>query len=106
MFNLLGLTLLLLAQERFYDTPPKVIHRVEAKFTDAARERKASGTVVLSLRVDTDGIPRDIQVVRPLDADLDQQAVLALKQWKLEPATKEGIPVTARATVEINFRRY
>ena len=58
----------------------------------------------LSVTIGTDGIPRDIQVIRPLDAGLDIQAVECVKTWRFRPAARDGQPVTAFATVEIRFR--
>lgn len=93
------------AQEKDFDVPPKVVSKVEPRYTDGARERNASGTVVLSVRVDTDGKARDIKVIRALDVDLDQEAMKAVAQWEFEPGRKKGVAVTVRATVEVNFRR-
>ncbi len=107
-FALAGAILLLprltAAQDKDYDVAPKLIHKVEPQYTKRAKDEKISGTVVLQIRVDTDGMARDPKILRSLDVDLDQQAILAVQQWKLEPATRNGVAVPARATVEIHFR--
>lgn len=91
--------------DKNYDTPPKVISKTEPQYTDGARDRKVSGTVVLSVRIDTDGLARDLKVIRALDPDLDVQAMNAVEKWRFEPGKKDGNPVTVQATIEVNFRR-
>jgi len=93
-----------IAQEKPYDVVPKVILKIEPKHTDSARDRKVSGTVVLSVRIDTDGKARDQKVIRALDEDLDLQAMKAVEQWVFEPGRKDGVAITVRATIEVNFR--
>jgi TonB family protein len=47
-----------------------------------------------------------MKVVRPLGMGLDQKALDAVKQWKFEPAMKDGKPVAVQINVEVNFRLY
>ncbi len=84
---------------------PNVIYKTEPQYTDGARDRKVSGTVALSVRIDTDGLARDIKVIRTLDPDLDVQAMRAVEKWRFEPGKKDGTPVPVKATIEVNFRR-
>jgi len=41
--------------------------------------------------------------MRSLDKDIDQAAVDAVRQWRFDPAKKEGKPVAVRVSVEIRF---
>ena len=45
-----------------------------------------------------------IGVIRSLGLGLDEKAIEAVKRWKFKPATNNGTPVTAKATIEMNFR--
>jgi TonB family protein len=47
-----------------------------------------------------------MRVQRGLGMGLDQKAVEAVKQWKFDPATKDGKPVAVQINVEVNFRLY
>jgi len=85
-------------------TSPKPISRREPEYTDEARAAKYQGTVVLSVDIDQHGVPQNIQVTRGLGLGLDQNAIAAVSQWRFQPATKDGAPVTVQAKVEVNFR--
>jgi protein TonB len=84
-------------------TAPKVLKHVEAEFSDEARRKKVQGTMLLSVVVGADGNPHDIRVVSGLGHGLDENAIKALKQWRFEPASKDGQPVPTIIRVEVTF---
>ncbi|MDX6385994.1 MAG: periplasmic protein TonB, partial [Blastocatellia bacterium] len=85
------------------DRKARVIYRVEPKYTEDARENKISGSVVLGLTVDHQGLPQNIQVRKSLYPSLDQSAIEAARQMRFEPALKNGEPASMFITVEMNF---
>jgi protein TonB len=87
-------------------TAPIPTYRVEPEFTPEARQAKFQGTVLVSLVVGADGRTRDIRVLRPVGMGLDQNAMEAVKQWRFEPAKKDGKPVPVYATIEVEFRLF
>ena len=52
----------------------------------------------------TDGRAYNMRIVQGLGLGLEDAAVDAISQWRFQPATRDGIPVPAQATVEINWR--
>ena len=50
---------------------PILVAKVEPEYSEEARKAKYSGTVLLSIVVDVNGMPRNIHVVRPLGLGLD-----------------------------------
>jgi TonB family protein len=60
----------------------------------------------LKLIVGADGHPREIAVARSLGLGLDEKAMEAVKNWKFEPAMKDGKPVSVAINVEVQFRLY
>jgi protein TonB len=56
--------------------------------------------------VDDQGRPRDIRVVRGLGMGLDAKAIDAVKQWRFQPAMKDGRPVNVQISVEVGFKLY
>jgi TonB family protein len=87
-------------------TAPKAIYAPKPEFSEAARKASYGGTCVLSVIVDTDGLPRNIRVVRKLGMQLDEQAIQSLRQWKFEPAQKAGKPVASVIDVEFSFHLF
>lgn len=85
-------------------SPPKVSHSVSAALTDEAQRARLQGTVVLAVVVGEDGVARDTRVVRSMGLGLDEKAIEAVKspRWWFAPATKNGVPVTATAIVEVS----
>lgn len=83
---------------------PVLTFKVEPEYSEEARKAKYSGTVLLSIVVDSNGLPRDIKVIRPLGLGLDEKAVEAVAKWRFRPGMKGGRPVATQAQVEVNFR--
>ncbi len=83
---------------------PKVINKVEPKYTEEARAAKISGSVKLRVVVTKEGKADNIRVIESLDAGLDANAVDAIQQWDFQPATLKGQPVDVEANIEVNFK--
>ena len=85
---------------------PKVVYDPDPEYSEEARKAKYQGTVVLWLVVAPDGHPQQIRVQRSLGMGLDEKAIEAVRQWRFEPAKKDGQPVPVMINVEVNFRLY
>jgi TonB family protein len=85
-------------------TAPSLLFKVEPEYSEEARSAKLLGTVLLKLVVDTDGLAKNIQVLKSQGMGLDEQAVIAITQWKFKPGTKDGAPIPVQAQIEINFK--
>lgn len=85
---------------------PQAISTPDPEYTQEARNAKTQGTCILWLIVDDQGKPRDIRVVRGLGFGLDTRAIDAVKQWRFQPAMKDGHPVNVQISVEVGFKLY
>src|SRR5438067_520807 len=85
---------------------PKAIYAPDPEYSEEARKAKYQGTVVLSLIVGSDGVPRDIKVARSVGLGLDEKAIETVKTWKFDPGTKDGKPVATYATIVVAFHLY
>ena len=85
---------------------PRLIYKPEPEYSPEARQAKYQGAVILTLVVGADGTPRDLRVARSLGMGLDEKALEAVKQWRFEPARKNGKPVPVAVDVEVNFRLF
>jgi protein TonB len=77
---------------------------VEAEFSDQARRKRVSGTVLLTMLISEEGQPTTVSVVVPLGSGLDEEALKAARQYRFKPATLDGIAIPARITLEVSFR--
>jgi TonB family protein len=83
---------------------PALLYKFEPQYTEEARQAQVQGTVLLSVDIDPNGTALNVEVQRSLEPGLDQKAIDAVRQWRFKPGTKDGAPVTVRATIEVNFR--
>jgi periplasmic protein TonB len=84
-------------------TTPLLIHSVEQEYTEAARNAKISGNVLVNLIVEPNGNPSHIRVVRGLGMGLDEKAIQAVQQYKFKPGMKDGKPVRVELNISLNF---
>ncbi len=83
---------------------PKPVYTVDPEFTDQARGAKLQGTVVVHVIVGPDGRAHYIRVVQHLGMGLDEKALEAIRQWKFQPAMKDGQAVAVAVNIEVTFR--
>src|SRR5690349_9634162 len=83
---------------------PRLVHKCSPRYTEEARAAKIEGNVLLAVELDEEGHFQSIKVTRSLGHGLDETAVEGVKQWRFEPATRNGHPVSSKAAIEVNFR--
>jgi TonB family protein len=83
---------------------PRVVSKKDPELSEEARRAGAQSTVVVSLVVTEDGVPRDIHLLRGGGFGLDEKAIEAIGAWRFSPGTKDGKPIAEQANVEVNFR--
>jgi TonB family protein len=88
-------------------TSPQLIKEVKPNYTGDAMRAKLQGVVEMEAVVLPDGSvdPNRIKITRSLDSTfgLDQQAIIAVKQWRFRPGTFKGQPVAVIVNVELTF---
>jgi periplasmic protein TonB len=87
-------------------SPPRAIFRPDPEFSEEARKAKYQGVCTLGMIVGVDGRPTNIRVLGSLGMGLDEKAIEAVKNWKFEPAMKDGHPVRVEIAVEVDFHLY
>lgn len=86
---------------------PRVISQVDPEFTEKARKANYQGLCVLSIIVEPDGTPSSIRVASKLGMGLDEKAIEAVKQWRFQPAMKDGHPVRyGPVEIDVDFHLY
>ncbi len=85
---------------------PRAVYSPEPEFSEEARKAKYQGVCLIGLIVGTDGRPSNIHVLSSLGMGLDEKAIEAVKNWKFEPAMRDGHPVRVEIAVEVDFHLY
>ena len=78
-----------------YTTPPL--------YSDEARVRGIEGVVLVRAHIDASGRVSDARVTRALGFGLDQNALVALRQWRFHAGTRNTTPVPMDVDIEIGF---
>jgi TonB family protein len=78
-----------------YTTPPL--------YSDAARMRGIEGVVTLEAVIGSDGTVRRLRVAKGLGHGLDENALLAVRDWRFVPARQNGTAVEATTRVDVEF---
>jgi TonB family protein len=82
---------------------PVVLTKVDPKYPPTLVADRVEGEVVLYGVIAADGSVGQIQVVRGVDDQLDENAKNALAQWKFRPATKAGEAIDVEVIAHIPF---
>jgi TonB family protein len=78
-----------------YTTPPL--------YSDEARSLGVEGKVVLEVTVGVDGKAREPRVIQGLGSGLDQNALVAVRDWHFVPGTRNGRPVESPVRIDVEF---
>lgn len=83
---------------------PVLVKETKPQYTEGAMRRRVEGVVELKAVILKNGTVReDVTVTRSLDAELDEEAVKAARQWEFKPGTKDGEPVNVQVNIEMSF---
>ena len=86
------------------DSVPVLKERVDPKYTSVALKRGISGQVILNLLISETGDVIDVKVIQELSGGLTEETVNAVRQWKYEPAMKDGQAVKVWKRITITFK--
>ena len=84
---------------------PKPLKRVEGKYPEVYRAQNIEDTVKVRVWLDAKGKITRAKVVGPSKhAEFNKAALAAAKQWKFEPATRDGVPFATDQILTFTFR--
>ncbi len=77
----------------------------EPRYPAAMLRAGVGGSVVVLAEVDAQGHPVNVRLVeRSGERELDRAALSAVRQWRFEPAMRNGKPVAAQVRVPVDFK--
>jgi TonB family protein len=83
--------------------PPVVLTHVDAVYPPSALAERRHADVVLTVTVDVDGHVSTVEVESTGGDDLDQAAIVAVRQWTFVPAKRDARPVASRIRIPFHF---
>jgi protein TonB len=86
------------------DTPVEIVSKPKPEYTEAAREARIQGTVVLEVTFVASGQLRVLRVVGALGHGLDEAAIEAARKVRFNPARRNGRAVDHTATMRVVFK--
>ncbi len=84
-------------------TAPRIASRIKPVYPEQARKNGVEGKVILQAVIGDDGGISDIEVLNSTDDVFNDAAVDAVRQWRWEPATSNGEPVSVYFTIVVQF---
>jgi TonB family protein len=87
-----------------YDTPPKFSDGYAPFYPENEAKKNRLGYALLEFNVLTDGTTRDIRGIRATSYAFVNEAISAVREWRFEPARKNGNPVAVRVRLPFSFR--
>ena len=88
------------------DREPQLIasSQVMPRYPAAAQRSGETGTVMVEVAVDSKGVPTDVSIEnRSGNRELDRAALSAVKQWRFQPALRDGKQVASTVMVPVLF---
>lgn len=83
---------------------PRLVHAPAPAYPRAALRSGAGGEVLIRIDVGPDGVPASLELLRSSrNRDLDRAAMQAVRQWRFEPAVRNGVPVAASVQQRVTF---
>lgn len=87
-------------------TEPRLVREVKPKYPKRARKKGVKGNVILQAIIQENGSVRDVEVLRCNQEKFgfEEAAIAAVKKWRYEPATRNGVPVDVYFAVFVEFK--
>lgn len=84
--------------------PPKVTYRVQPVYTRVAIAVGFQGKAIVQLLIDEQGQVASAELLHDPGLGLGENALAAVRQWRFEPSTLNGRPVSVMYRVTVWFR--
>ncbi|MEN3335283.1 MAG: hypothetical protein V7641_4648 [Blastocatellia bacterium] len=85
------------------DTLPRALNEPRPNYTEEARTNKAQGIVRAHILIGSDGLVKQVRILRGLPYGLNEEAIRAAMQMRFRPAMKNGAAVAFWMTLDVEF---
>ena len=84
--------------------PPMKVKDVRPRYPRALVDGRVEGNILMQALIGTDGRVRNVEVVSPVDADLEEEAIRAVSQWEFSPTWLNCQAIEVRMFVTVSFK--
>jgi TonB family protein len=84
-------------------TPPMKIRDVRPRYRQEWIDAKLEGVILMQAQIDTNGAVRNVNVISPVNVDLEDEAMAAVSQWQFTPTYLNCEPVEVQMYVTVAF---
>ena len=77
---------------------------VRPRFKQAWVDANQEGSVLLQALIGTDGRVKNVEVVSPVQADMEEEAIAAVTQWEFTPTYLNCQAIEVRMFVTVAFK--
>ena len=85
-------------------TPPMKLRDVRPRYKQEWIDANLEGVILLQATIGADGNVRSVDVISPVNADLEDEAMAAVSQWQFTPTYLNCEPVEVRMYVTVQFK--
>ena len=89
-----------------WDSPPKLLSGNNPIYPVSLLVAGIRGHCEVAFTIGTDGRATDFYIVSATDIGFINHTLLALKEWKFQPAMRDGVAIEARVKRKFIFGRY
>jgi TonB family protein len=84
--------------------PPMKIRDVRPRYKQEWRDNRIEGEILMTATIGTDGRVRGVDVISPVNAELEDEAMAAVAQWAFTPTYLNCEPVEVQMHVTVAFK--
>jgi protein TonB len=85
-------------------TPPMKIRDVRPVYRRELVEARVEGDILMRAKIGKDGKVTSVDVISPLNADLEDAAIAAVTQWQFTPTYLNCEPIEVQMYVTVSFK--
>ena len=84
--------------------PPMKVRDVRPRYRKEWVDAKIEGLILMQAKIGTDGAVKSVDVISPVNADLEDEAIAAVSQWRFTPTYLNCEPIEVQMYVTVNFK--
>jgi len=85
-------------------TPPMKVKDVRPRYKQEWLSEKIEASILLEARIGPDGAVRGVNVISPVNAQLEDEAIESVSQWRFTPTYLNCQPVEVQMFVTVKFK--